>query len=151
MPAAKPVTWEVDEETGCWNCTSHARDKDGYIIYHRKGKKSFMHRVRYQHHHGPLPREVFVRHKCDNPSCINLDHLEAGTHTDNMRDMSQRGRSVRGERSAKAKLTEDAVRQILRDNGSAEDLGKRYGVTKYAIWQIRSGRTWGHLQRGVVA
>ncbi|WP_428832632.1 HNH endonuclease signature motif containing protein, partial [Pseudomonas aeruginosa] len=51
-----------------------------------------MHRLAYADAHGPIPDGMLIRHKCDNPACFNVNHLELGTQRDNMQDASKRGR-----------------------------------------------------------
>jgi uncharacterized protein (DUF433 family) len=66
------------------------------VVYSRRlGKCVYMHRVMFEAAFGPIPVGMVVRHKCDNPPCINPNHLEIGTQADNMRDMSERGRSTK--------------------------------------------------------
>ena len=57
----------------------------------------YAHRDAWAKAHGPIPKGLEVRHKCDNPPCINIEHLEIGTRADNMRDMMERGRSTKKE------------------------------------------------------
>lgn len=52
------------------------------------------HRAAWSAFVGEIPDGVHVLHRCDNPACINPEHLFLGTHTDNMRDMVAKGRAV---------------------------------------------------------
>lgn len=89
----KAIGWDVTPE-GCWEWRG-GRNEYGYGIA-QWGKEEAgevrVHRIMYRLHNGDFPDELHVRHKCDNPPCSNPDHLEVGTHADNMRDMSERGR-----------------------------------------------------------
>lgn len=81
----------VDEETGCHIWTG-ARDKNGYgkTNYHSKDIRA--HRLIYQLVRGNLSKDKFILHKCDRPSCCNIDHLVEGTPKDNMVDKVRKGR-----------------------------------------------------------
>ena len=96
MKSAKPMHlyfWEKTENKGedCWPW-SGVCDELGY------GRVSFQtsvykaHRVSYEMANGAIPDGLIVRHKCDNPNCVNPKHLEVGTQKDNMLDASRRGR-----------------------------------------------------------
>lgn len=71
-----------------------ARDRAGYGRV-QVPPTALAHRVVYEHHHGPLPSEVLVLHSCDNPPCVNIDHLRPGTHAENAQDKVERGRQHR--------------------------------------------------------
>lgn len=62
----------------------------GEVNYH--GNVLYTHRVVWEHHNGPIPEGVEIRHSCDNPPCCNIEHLLLGTHADNVHDMFERGR-----------------------------------------------------------
>jgi hypothetical protein len=85
--------WTVTDK-GCWEWNGKRNDQ-GYGIVHaaRHGLDSARaHRVMFELNAGPIPDGMVIRHRCDNPPCVNPDHLQVGTQRDNARDMSIRGR-----------------------------------------------------------
>ena len=80
---------KAPEECWPWN---------GVVDQHGYGRVNFMtstfkaHRVSYEMANGPIDDGMIVRHKCDNPNCVNPHHLEAGTQKQNMKDAAKRGR-----------------------------------------------------------
>ncbi|EON4309904.1 HNH endonuclease, partial [Escherichia coli] len=100
-------------------------------------------------------KDLVVRHKCDNPSCVNPDHLIIGTVADNNRDRSRRGRNSypdrSGEKNGMAKLKECDVICIRREyvRGSVgnglRSLAKRYGVSTTMIADIVNHRNWSNV------
>lgn len=131
----------------CKPFDGHIR-KNGYgQLYHKPTKKyQYAHRVAYMEAYGPIPEGLVVRHKCDNPSCVNPEHLELGTQTDNMQDAVKRGRSAAGMRNGMAKLTpEDAERIrfiIASKEVSQRALAREYKVSPQTINNIVHGRHW---------
>ena len=86
--------WERVEKLGdddCW-IWGGVKDQHGYGRVHFMTNKIKAHRVSYEMRFGPIPDGNIIRHKCDNPSCVNPNHLEPGTQKDNAVDMSKRGR-----------------------------------------------------------
>lgn len=73
------------EWTGCINAY-------GYGIVGIKYKKYLAHRVAWELANGPIPDGLSVCHSCDNPPCVNLEHLWLGTHKENMADRDAKGR-----------------------------------------------------------
>jgi len=148
----KPLQF-IRNKNGCFIITSHKGDKDGYIKLKRNHKKKLVHRLVYEKHFGFIPEGMLVCHKCDNPACINPKHLFLGTIADNSADMVQKGRSLRGEKNAAAKLKESDVHKIkkmLKDKISQVRIAKLFGVTKMNINAIKMGRTWAWLEGGAV-
>ena len=105
----------------------------------------YVHRLAWEAAHGPIPDRVQVRHRCDNPPCYNVDHLELGTHQDNMDDMTARERQRRGEQHHKARLREDDVRNIRSSTEPRRALAAQYGVSVVTIRHIQRRQTWRHV------
>ena len=136
---------------GCWEVISHVPNRNGYIELYRNHKIVRAHRLSYKTFCGPIPQGLYVLHHCDNPPCINPNHLYVGTQTDNMRDCRLRGRmaSQKGAKNGNAKLSEKDVLNIFNSDkkGSADikSLSRKYSVTKETISQIIRGVRWNHL------
>ncbi len=120
------------------------RDRKGYGIDGRKRAN----RTAWEKANGPIPAGMVVRHKCDNPPCVNPDHLLIGTHQDNVRDRDERGRTQKGSTHYRAKLTEEtavfAMARLL-SGESQRSVAKSFGVTRSAIDYLWRGLTWKHV------
>ena len=89
---------------------------------------------------------MVIRHQCNNPRCININHMSIGSQADNIQDMVDAGRNCFGERHPRAKLTEHEVVQILdAQNISSTKLAAKYGVTTTTISKIRNHKGWKHI------
>ena len=140
--------WDkVDKSGACWEWTA-AKNKHGYGVFGRGAREAGLvkaHRWAFEDANGYLP--PVVRHRCDNPGCVNPAHLEAGTPSDNSRDMVERARSVRGEDQHAAKLTEDVVRYLRGPHNLAQrELAALAGVSVPAVSMASRGITWAHVQ-----
>ena len=83
-----------------------------------------------------------ICHACDNPSCVNVDHLFLGTDWDNKHDSVNKRRHARGAENGKAKLTDADVKRIRVDPRSHEAIAENYGVADSAISNIKNDKTW---------
>lgn len=95
-----------------------------------------------------LASPLCVCHHCDNPRCINPDHLFIGTRADNSADCKAKGRMPRGERQKNAKLTVSQVisMRIARERGiTIARLAKQYGVGDSTVRRIVHRRKWTHI------
>ena len=82
---------DIDENTGCWNWNKY-RNKEGYGRFRVNNKKVLAHRASYLEFNGKIKDDLLVCHRCDNPSCINPEHLFLGTNHDNVHDSINKGR-----------------------------------------------------------
>lgn len=136
--------FKVDVGSGCWVWT-RSRDRGGYGEFRLRGKRVRAHRYSWELKNGPVPEGMCVCHTCDNPSCVNPDHLFLGDQSVNMKDCSRKGRAAFGERTANAKLTEDDVRSIKLDRRTTRAIATAYGVGQSTIAGIKTGRRWAHV------
>ncbi len=128
-----------------------SKNTQGYGKLIVKGKMILAHRFAYCVAVGLTLKEIedlVIRHRCDNPSCINPTHLETGTPMDNVMDRVARGRSASGECNGHSKLTAEQVEEIIATyiprhpefGGTA--LGKKFGVRQTTISKIILGKRW---------
>lgn len=137
--------YQVDPKTGCWLWIG-ATVTCGYGIWVAHGERN-AHRGSWVMHNGPIPKGMHVLHKCDNPGCVNPDHLRLGTHQDNMRDLREKGRAygAKGEANFSAKLSEQQVLAILCDPRAIRVIAEEFGMTQSSIQNIKNGKTWKHV------
>ena len=123
----------------CWRWTGTIRDNGyGQIKHGKKIVKA--HRLSYELACGPITSDDIIRHKCDNRLCVNPDHLDIGTHQDNINDKISRGRDN------KRHLTDADIIAIKTSTERNKDLSAQYSVSKGFISNIQAGR---HRRLGV--
>jgi hypothetical protein len=138
---------KVKKTDGCWEWTA-ARDGAGYGYFKLEGECQLAHRVAYRLARGSISEGAHVCHHCDNPGCVNPDHLFLGTHQDNMDDKTRKGRAQGarpGETHHLAKLTEERVREIRQAEGTQQQIAIRFGISRSQVSNIRTRRQWKHI------
>lgn len=161
--------WRVKPEGRCrlsnnfWDNTIKAEDGDcilwkhgtqgaGYGSFPELGRRyTLAHRRAYEIHYGcSLPADIMVLHHCDNPPCVNPDHLFLGNQTDNVHDMIAKKRNqyfgAKGESHHLAKLSKKQVDEIIsrykRRVVTQLSLAKEYGVSFQHISELVRGMHW---------
>lgn len=122
----------------------------GYGRIWYKGKTNFAHRVSYLKHIGKIPKGTLVCHTCDNPKCVNPDHLFLGTEQNNYDDMVSKGRRKKVPNSKK-RLTEYQViciRKLLDTGELLKNIAVKFSVSIQTISSIKNNRTWKNIRRG---
>jgi len=133
----------------CWEWEG-CRGANGYGRVRFDGASHNANRVSWVIRNGPIPAGMHVCHHCDNPGCVNPDHLFLGTPADNAadRDAKGRGGAARGEHAGHAKLDEFSVRVIrrLHKRGIQKRvLGRVFGVHETTVHYICVRKTWRHV------
>lgn len=145
----------INPITGCWEWNGSKSEK-GYgrtIVGSRKDrsrKTISTHRLSYILNFGEIPEGMEVCHKCDNPCCVNPDHLFVGTHRDNMDDRERKGRNKpqKGEKNGRAKLTEVdimAIKEKRKIGVPYYKIAEEYGVHKRTVMDAVSGKNWAYV------
>ncbi len=138
-----------------------ATNEHGYGVMGigREIKAMKSHRVAYALRHGlPLEKrgsssDEVLRHICDNPACVNTEHLIPGNQHDNIQDTVSRDRVAFGSRHHSAKLSEEDVAHILAMKGreTQSETAKRYGVYPSVISRIYGGHAWARASKGDIS
>lgn len=127
-------------------------NEDGYGIIRISNRQWTTHRLIWLLQKGDIPAEMCVLHRCDTPRCVEIDHLFLGTRIENNADRDAKGRgrggSLPGSAHPHAALTEQAVREILRDDRLHREIADSHGVTPQAVWLIKAGKRWKHVNGG---
>ena len=122
-------------------------DSGRYGQFYIGQSKVGAHRVAYALAHGPIPTGQLVCHRCDNPTCINVDHLFLGDDLDNNADRSAKNRSHQplGQVQRYRKLSTADVLRIKTERTSGRALAAEMGVAPNTVRKIRRGETWKHV------
>ena len=91
IPLKKRLWTKVLKTKTCWEWTA-TKNPDGYGLIKLEGRMESAHRLVYRLKNGPIPKGLYVLHRCDVPRCVNPKHLFLGTQADNVRDMFRKGR-----------------------------------------------------------
>ena len=139
-----------EPNSGCWiwmGCTN----KDGYGRFNLLGKLVGAHRFSLMIYKEQENKNLCVCHTCDNPYCVNPDHLFFATHAENMKDKKSKGRvgfnPNKGEEHYNSKLSIFDVQGVrlcsLKGYPNAK-IARMYGVCTETIRNIIRGVTWKH-------
>jgi hypothetical protein len=114
-------------ENGCWIY-------NGVKTTHGYGQHApciLVHRTSYEYYIGSIPKGLCVLHKCDNPPCINPDHLFLGTQRDNMRDKGEKLRTWN-------RLSTIKVISIYKCRGTPKSIGRVFNVANSTVCNIKN-------------
>ena len=126
----------ISANTDCW-IWQKARDKDGYGLFKANRKDYRAHRWIFDQINGKIPQGKQISHLCHNKPCVNPDHMEATTHTQNLRQ-----NAIDGLITKCRKLTKEKATAIKNMPGLQREIATRFGVTQSLVGQIKRGEIW---------
>ena len=136
------------DSISCWEWNA-GKYRGGYGHFRRliddKWKMYKAHRFSYELHKGEIPKGFLVCHSCDNPSCVNPDHLFLGSPKDNMEDMIKKGRKRFGVPKGSRCLNQELAEAIRADYGAGmtySELRKKYQTSKSQISRVVLRQIW---------
>ncbi len=133
---------------GCLEWTASDDGKAGYGKLRWQGRMQYAHRLAWEDANGPVPEGMELRHRvCDNPPCIDVDHLAIGTHAQNIADCFEHGRASKrtGEHNNSSRLTAtqvNAIRRLHSSGSTGAALALQFGVSQSQISNIVNNHHW---------
>lgn len=122
---------EVDPDTKCTEWTG-GKDQDGYPMFWYEGKTERASRALWKLVYGNIPEGLVIRHKCDNPACLNILHLELGTHKENTGDALARGRMTGPVKVTKEK--EQLILELRKQGMPLARIARQLGISISSLY-----------------
>jgi hypothetical protein len=136
----------------CWEWKSNDLRGKGYGYIRVKDKNIKANRISWVIHNGPIPESKLVLHKCDNPRCVNPNHLYVGTHSDNNMDREYRNSNyLKGRMSKFSSEDIDTIKKLYIDGVYQKDIAKQFNVSQSYISFIIKGIRGHNLRSRIVS
>lgn len=143
--------YKINEKTGCWEWIKTMHSKNGYgSIGVGTSNSEKAHKISYILHKGEIPIGLCVCHTCDNPKCVNPNHLWLGTPKDNSDDKFKKNRfvSCKGESNGGCKITEEIakkIKEMLLIGKTSMEISRFFNINYKTVFHIKHGHTWKHI------
>lgn len=128
-----------EPNSGCWLWTGYV-NAWGYGHFNVRGAIEKAHRVSYREFRGEIPDGYLILHSCDQPSCVNPDHLRIGTDVENASDKAKR-------RRVPTKLTDSQVIAVREAGGRYRDIADQFGISAAWVCRIKGGQVRAEARR----
>lgn len=124
-----PVDYIIDPDSGCW-LWQRGHHPGGHGFIHVDGRQCYAHRVYYERTHGPIPEGYHVHHRCENPPCVNPEHLIA---------LSSSHHRLLHSRLVLTREDIAEIRQLVASGLSFKRTADRVGVSKATVQRVMNG------------
>jgi hypothetical protein len=149
LPIRERIELHITSKKDCWITDYRVNTKNQQLIT-IDGKNFRLTRIAYEVYREKVPKNLSVYHTCNNPYCINPDHLFLGTKAENARNTKRKNRQAKGSTISNSKLTEVQVVRIknllLEGELTFAEIGKIFCVCAGTIQGINNGRVWTHIE-----
>lgn len=129
-----------EPNTGCWIWTG-STTLFGYGEIRMKDYPRVVHRIRYEHEFGLIPKGLFVLHTCDNPLCSNPYHMFLGTRADNNNDRHRKGRTYKGPRRPSDPIQVKTIKSLKNSHLTYTEIAKYFRITTLTVSNIIRRKT----------
>ena len=144
----KDLFWaKVKKSDGCWEWQA-AKCRDGYGLFSIANVRQYKaHRLMLELQGETVPSNMIVMHTCDNPSCVNPDHLRIGTVQENNQDKltKNRQKGAVGSSNGRSLLSEELIVQIRHDPRHYTAIAAELNVHPETIRMAKTNTTWKHV------
>lgn len=148
---SKPLAVRIEQRSrrlpnGCLEWTG-SLSSSGYPITTVNYRNRRVSHLVWEQANGPVADGKYMCHECDNPKCIELNHLFEGTAQENMQDAVNKGRTSRGEHRPHTKLSTTEVIEIRRllKTQTSNTVSRLYEISPRHCRAIGSKTMWKHV------
>ena len=133
------------DPSGCW-LWKGSKSVAGYGRIKFDDVRWAVHRLMAHINISDVAEDSVVCHRCDNPCCVNPEHLFIGTQKQNVDDRDAKGRrnQARGERQGSSKLSAEQVLAIRLDSRKQSVIAAEYGISRAHVGNLKANRAWKH-------
>jgi plasmid maintenance system antidote protein VapI len=136
----------IIKNNSCWRWIGCSNKKTGRGQTAAGGVSCQAPRLAYFLEYGKFNKSLYVCHDCDNPNCVNPEHLFLGTSLENTKDRYIKGRGMKSEDSPTVKISMDIANSIRKDyltgNFEQKNLCEKYGVSIKTISDVIRNKRW---------
>lgn len=131
-----------DVSNGCWEWTAN-KTHGGYGKFWLCGKHVLAHRFSYELFKDSIPEGKVICHSCDNPWCVNPDHLWLGTQSENIEDSVVKNRF-----DSVVKISSVIVKTMKKKRNCGakyREIAEEYGIGLTTVYEAVNCKTWKHV------